>query len=84
MYLSLCRDTYWIIRGLLVSEMFATARGMIENLLTLVERYGFVPNGGRIYYTRRSQPPFLTLMMHSYYTTTHDVEFLKQVRHHHA
>lgn len=25
-------------------------------------RYGLVPNGGRVYYTRRSQPPVLTQM----------------------
>lgn len=40
-------------------------------------RYGFVPNGGRIYYERRSQPPFLTLMVESYYQATRDKEFLR-------
>ncbi|KAJ8368656.1 hypothetical protein SKAU_G00086840 [Synaphobranchus kaupii] len=38
--------------------------------------YGFVPNGGRVYYERRSQPPFLTLMMESYYKATKDRDFL--------
>lgn len=40
-------------------------------------RYGFIPNGGRIYYERRSQPPFLTLMVESYYQATQDKEFLR-------
>ena len=40
-------------------------------------RYGFVPNGGRVYYERRSQPPFLTLMVESYYQATQDQAFLR-------
>uniref|UniRef100_A0A8C5N959 Trehalase n=1 Tax=Gouania willdenowi TaxID=441366 RepID=A0A8C5N959_GOUWI len=58
-------DSYWVINGLLLSEMRDTAHGMIQNFLYLVNRYGFIPNGGRIYYERRSQPPFLTLMVES-------------------
>nr|CRZ25273.1 Bm10630 [Brugia malayi] len=42
------------------------------------ERFGFVPNGGRIYYLRRSQPPFLTPMMYEYYEATGDIEFIKE------
>ncbi|XP_062275437.1 trehalase [Scomber scombrus] len=70
-------DSYWVINGLLLSEMTDTAYGMIQNFLYLVNRYGFVPNGGRIYYERRSQPPFLTLMVESYYRATKDKEFLR-------
>ncbi|XP_054459287.1 trehalase isoform X1 [Anoplopoma fimbria] len=70
-------DSYWVINGLLLSEMTDTAHGMIQNFLYLVKRYGFVPNGGRIYYERRSQPPFLTLMVESYYQATKDKEFLR-------
>ncbi|XP_051253058.1 trehalase [Dicentrarchus labrax] len=70
-------DSYWVINGLLLSEMTDTAYGMIQNFLYLVNRYGFIPNGGRIYYERRSQPPFLTLMMESYYQATKDKEFLR-------
>ncbi|XP_026173726.1 trehalase [Mastacembelus armatus] len=70
-------DSYWVINGLLLSEMTDTAYGMIQNFLYLVDRYGFVPNGGRIYYERRSQPPFLSLMVESYYQATKDKEFLR-------
>eukprot|EP00064_Thunnus_orientalis_P008203 superscaffoldBa00000962_g8226 len=69
------RDSYWVINGLLLSEMTDTAYGMIQNFLYL-NRYGFVPNGGRIYYEGHSQPPFLTLMVESYYQATKDKEFL--------
>ncbi|XP_051726389.1 trehalase [Ctenopharyngodon idella] len=72
-------DSYWVINGLLLSEMTETARGMILNFMFLVERYGFVPNGGRVYYERRSQPPFLPLMVESFYEVTRDKDFLGQV-----
>uniref|UniRef100_A0A3Q1H841 Trehalase n=1 Tax=Acanthochromis polyacanthus TaxID=80966 RepID=A0A3Q1H841_9TELE len=70
-------DSYWVINGLLLSEMTDTALGMIQNFLYLVDRYGFIPNGGRIYYKNRSQPPFLTLMVESYYQTTVNKDFLR-------
>ncbi|XP_023319723.1 trehalase [Eurytemora carolleeae] len=65
-------DTYWILRGLLVSNMLDTARGMVENLVFLLEKLGFVPNGGRVYYTR-SQPPLLASMVWDYYLQSGDV-----------
>ncbi|GLV34473.1 Trehalase [Carabus blaptoides fortunei] len=71
-------DTYWIIRGLLISEMHSTARGMIENLMFLVKRLGHVPNGSRVYYTERSQPPLLTKMVFQYMSYTNDTDWLKQ------
>lgn len=43
-------DAYWIVKGLLVSGMRDTVKGMIRNYAQMVETYGFVPNGGRIYY----------------------------------
>ncbi|XP_030381998.1 trehalase isoform X2 [Scaptodrosophila lebanonensis] len=65
-------DSYWIIRGLLLSEMQDTARGMIENFLSIVQRIGFIPNGGRVYYWGRSQPPLLTAMVKAYVDFTKD------------
>jgi hypothetical protein len=47
------RDSYWIMKGLLVCGMANTTRGMIHNLLDMIEIYGHVPNGGRIYYLNR-------------------------------
>lgn len=72
-------DSYWIIRGLLISNMTHTAKGMIDNFLYLVDKLGYVPNGSRIYYLGRSQPPLLTLMVRDYYTTTGDVAWLEQI-----
>lgn len=42
-------------------------------------RYGFVPNGGRIYYTGRSQPPLLTQMLDHYYNSTSNLTFVKTI-----
>ncbi|CAL4122557.1 unnamed protein product, partial [Meganyctiphanes norvegica] len=72
-------DSYWIIEGLLLSEMHKTARGMIENFVHLVDEYGYVPNGGRKYYLGRSQPPLLIPMAQLYWDATSDIQFLKKI-----
>jgi len=56
-------DSYWIVLGLLACDMTSTAKGLVQNLLDDVSTYGFVPNGGRIYYLNRSQPPLLSDMV---------------------
>jgi hypothetical protein len=33
------RDSYWILKGLLMSEMFQTAKGMIQNFAYMIEKY---------------------------------------------
>lgn len=69
-------DSFWIVKGLLISGMNDTARGIIENTLELVRKFGFVPNGARIYYLNRSQPPLLSEMVLEYYSWTKDKAFL--------
>ncbi|CAG8446565.1 1715_t:CDS:2 [Diversispora eburnea] len=69
-------DSYFIIEGLLVSELYDIAKNVILNLLDLVEIYGFVPNGSRIYYLNRSQPPLLVQMVKIYYQATNDTTLL--------
>ncbi|KAJ2575572.1 hypothetical protein GGH95_003750 [Coemansia sp. RSA 1836] len=49
---------------------------MLQNLLDLVGLYGFVPTGGRIYFTDRSEPPLLALMVKNYYEATQDLDFV--------
>lgn len=70
-------DSYWIVRGLLISEMFDTVKGMLTNFISIVDKYGFIPNGGRVYYTRRSQPPLLIPMVKTYYDETKDLQFIR-------
>ncbi|XP_044760080.1 trehalase-like [Coccinella septempunctata] len=71
-------DSYWIVVGLLNSDMVRTVKGMLENFLWLVDNYGFVPNGGRIYYLNRSQPPLLLMMVNEYFKVTKDTTWLKK------
>lgn len=59
-------DAFWTQLGLQHGEMFDTVLGTLENFFSLVDRFGFVPNGGRIYYLGRSQPPLLALMCERY------------------
>jgi neutral trehalase len=46
-------DSYWVLRGLLVSGMTQTAAGLVGNLLAMLEAVGHVPNGARVYYLNR-------------------------------
>nr|ACI12945.1 trehalase 1 [Callinectes sapidus] len=71
-------DSYWTIEGLLLSGMDQTVKGMLENFLMMVKEYGMVPNGGRIYYTRRSQPPYLIPMFKLYMDHHFDQDFLRE------
>lgn len=69
-------DSYWIIKGLLVSGMTSTVKGMLQNFGSMVQRFGFVPNGGRIYYLGRSQPPLYISMVEEYFDATQDLQFI--------
>ncbi|KAI3418039.1 Trehalase, variant 2 [Globodera pallida] len=72
-------DAYLIARGLIASGMTASVKNMCKNFAEMVNQFGFVPTGGRIYYNKRSQPPFLTLMVNDYFEATGDTEFLKEI-----
>lgn len=71
-------DSFWVIRGLLICNMTQTAKGMIDNLLHLVDKLGYIPNGSRVYYLGRSQPPLLAAMVASYFAATGDLAWLEQ------
>ncbi|XP_050268891.1 probable trehalase isoform X2 [Quercus robur] len=71
-------DSYWVIRGLLASKMYETAKGIVTNLIYFIEEYGYVLNGGRAYYTNRSQPPLLSAMIYEIYNKTGDMQLVKK------
>jgi alpha,alpha-trehalase len=60
--------------------MNETVRGLLENFLSMVQRYGFVPNGGMVCYERRSQPPFLIPMIKDYLDFSGDMDFVRYAR----
>ena len=72
------RDTFWILKGLLVSGMRQTATGMLRNLISLAAAHGFVPNGARVYYLNRSQPPLLSAMVKLLVDANVDDSLLKE------
>ncbi len=71
-------DTYFINRGLILSERSQQAINNVENLFFLLDRYGFVPNGNRTYYLKNSQPPFLAKMVSDIASVTSDTEWMKK------
>lgn len=50
-------DSKFILEGLLKSELYSVANSTLQNFMDEIEQFGFIPNGGRIYYLNRSQPP---------------------------
>ncbi|KAL3081602.1 hypothetical protein niasHT_034260 [Heterodera trifolii] len=72
-------DSYWMARGLIASGMTKSVKHMCQNFAEMINRFGFVPAGGRIYYNKRSQPPFLTFLVYDYFAATGDTEFLKEI-----
>ncbi|TEB39969.1 glycoside hydrolase family 37 protein [Coprinellus micaceus] len=50
-------DSFWIVEGLLESELYDIVNATLQNFMDELDTIGFIPNGGRIYYLNRSQPP---------------------------
>ncbi|KAJ2257961.1 hypothetical protein GGI13_000750 [Coemansia sp. RSA 455] len=71
-------DTYFTIEGMLRSGLKDLTRSIIRDLLAFVDFHGFVPNGARVYYLNRSQPPMLALMVKIYYEHTGDAAFVAE------
>ena len=56
-------DSYFTMLGLEESGRRDLALNMVRNFVSLITRYGHVPNGNRTYYLSRSQPPFFAAMV---------------------
>lgn len=70
-------DSYFVILGLLASDRFKLAKGMVDNLLYLQQRFGFIPNANRTYRLTRSQPPYLTSMIKEVFEISNDKKWLE-------
>jgi alpha,alpha-trehalase len=57
--------------------MTVTAKGILLNAFDLIKEFGFIPNGARVYYLTRSQPPLLSEMVRYYYKHTNDLDLLR-------
>jgi len=49
---------------------------MLENFSSLIDEYGLIPNGNRIYYQKRSQPPLFISMVEEYYKVILNQSFI--------
>ena len=67
-------------KGVSFCRLFYTSfpiEGMLENFSYLVSTIGFIPNGNRIYYNKRSQPPLFISMVDAYYKATKNNYFVE-------
>ena len=60
-------DTYFTNVGLLLDDRAMLAKNNTDNILYLVEKFGFMPNSNGTYHLDHSQPPFLFLMVADIY-----------------
>ena len=72
-------DTYFTNVGLILDGHLDQAKNNVDNMIYLVKRYGFMPNGSRTYYLSRSQPPYLSMMVKDIYEQTKDKEWLNSL-----
>lgn len=70
-------DTYFTNIGLIIAGLGIQAKYNVDNMLYMVDKYGFMPNGNRTYYLNRSQPPFLSEMVKDVYGIFGDICWLK-------
>lgn len=72
-------DTYFTIPGLLKAGKVALARGMVDNLIYLFNRFGIIPMRNRYYNLGTSQIPFLTSMISEVFEYTKDKRWYNNV-----
>jgi alpha,alpha-trehalase len=60
-------DSYFMVQGLLDAQHKELNTGILENLFSLLKRFGTIPNASRTYLTGRSQPPLLTTFIFDIY-----------------
>jgi len=56
-------DSYFTMLGLEASGRHDLALSTERNFVSLIDRFGHIPNGNRSYYLSRSQPPFFASMV---------------------
>ena len=72
-------DTYFTNVGLIESGLSDLARKNTENVAYLINRFGYMPNGNRISFLSRSQPPFFSKMVYDVYNVTKDKDWLSKM-----
>jgi alpha,alpha-trehalase len=60
-------DSYFMVQALLDDSHQDLVNGILEDLMSLFNRFGVIPNASRTYLTGRSQPPLLTTFIFDVY-----------------
>jgi alpha,alpha-trehalase len=71
-------DSYFMVQGMLDAGHTEQVKGILENILTLMQRFHIVPNASRTYFTGRSQPPLMTSFIMDVYGLCHDTIWLEK------
>lgn len=71
-------DSFWIVEGLIQSELYEVVNATLQNFMDELETIGFIPNGGRTYFLNRSQPPLFTHMLVAYVAASNDTSILER------
>ena len=72
-------DSYFMVQGIMDEEHRELVIGILEDLLSLFERFKTIPNGSRTYLMGRSQPPFLSsFILEVYKTYKMDKQWLRR------
>ncbi len=69
-------DTYFTNIGLLLDSDFEQAMNNVDNILYLIDKFGFMPNGSNVIFLNRSQPPFASMMVRDIYEISGDKTWL--------
>ena len=71
-------DSYFMVQSMLDKQHVDFVKGIAEDLLTLLQRFHIIPNASRMYFTGRSQPPFLTSLIMDVYQLSQDKTWLEK------
>ena len=69
-------DTFFTNEGLLLDGRVDLAKGNTDDILYMVDRFGYMFNGNRTWYASRSQPPYLSAMVRAVYRHVPDTAWL--------
>lgn len=70
-------DTYFTNLGLLSLGDLRQAKNNVDDILYLIEKYGYMPNAANTGLLNRSQPPYASMMVREVYERTGDREWLR-------
>ncbi len=72
-------DTYFTNLGLMLDGRSLQAKNNTGNIAWLIRRYGYMPNGNRLHFLSRSQPPFFSQMVRKVYDKVPDILWLREM-----